>query len=226
MSFSQLHNAHTVNDAVHGHKKLTPMSTVTSFYELSATLLSGKMEQFSKYEGRVTLVINIASCDRNCKKELLQLNELLHTYSARGLVILAFPCNQFGKLEPLENDEIRLFLQTIRPGSKFEPKFQLFAKTEVNGSNCNPIYEYLKMKQPFPLDDDGQLTRSADGFPWSPVTRYDISWNYEKFLITHDGQPVKRYTNRTKVEMLSRDIENLLRKIPKSVKERLQLQTS
>ncbi|KAJ8302638.1 hypothetical protein KUTeg_019034 [Tegillarca granosa] len=208
MSFSQLHNAHTVNDAVHGHKKLTPMSTVTSFYELSATLLSGKMEQFSKYEGRVTL-----------------LNELLHTYSARGLVILAFPCNQFGKLEPLENDEIRLFLQTIRPGSKFEPKFQLFAKTEVNGSNCNPIYEYLKMKQPFPLDDDGQLTRSADGFPWSPVTRYDISWNYEKFLITHDGQPVKRYTNRTKVEMLSRDIENLLRKIPKSVKERLQLQT-
>ncbi|KAK3086672.1 hypothetical protein FSP39_021719 [Pinctada imbricata] len=204
--------------------KPTPVSSVSSFYELSAPLLNGKMEQFSKYEGRVTLIVNMASCDTNTKKELVQLNDLLTTYTVKGLAILVFPCNQFARQEPLDNDEILPFLQSVRPGQKFEPKFTILSKVCVNGRGCIPIYEYLKLKQPAPQDDDGLISKSLADITWNPVMRSDIGWNYEKFLISSDGQPVRRYSHRTNVDVIKKDLESYLRRIPKSVREHLQLQ--
>ncbi|XP_063441120.1 glutathione peroxidase 1-like [Mytilus trossulus] len=201
--------------------KLIPMSCVSSFYELSAILSNGKMEQFAKFDGKVTLVVNMASCDKNTKKELLQLNELVSTCGTRGLVVLVFPSNQLGKLEPLENTEMSPFFYYVRPGSKFEPRFVLFSKVLVNGSDCHPIYEFLKMKQPYPADDDCQISRDHTFICWDPVTRHDVSGNYEKFIISHDGTPVKRYTQKAPFEQIKRDIEIQLKRIPKQPKEHL-----
>lgn len=179
------------------------------------------MDQFSKYDGKVTLVVNMASCDKNTKKELLQLNELVSSCGSRGLVVLVFPSNQLGKLEPLENNEMLPFLYHVRPGLKFEPKFVLFSKVLVNGSDSHPVYEFLRLKQPYPTDDDCQISRDHTMICWDPVTRHDISGNYEKFLISHDGIPVKRYTQKASIETLKRDIDIQLKRIPKQPKDHL-----
>lgn len=136
---------------------------------------------------------------------------------------MAFPCNQFGKLEPLSNAEIPLFLQNVRPGMKFEPKFSIYNKIDINGSQTHPVYEYLKVKQPVPQDDDGQIARDLGEIGWHPVCRSDVSWNYEKFLVSHDGQPIKRYSHRTLAETIKKDIESSLRRIPKATREAHQL---
>jgi glutathione peroxidase len=154
----------------------------------------------------------------------IQLNEFMTVYGPKGLVVMAFPCNQFGKLEPLSNAEIPLFLQNVRPGVKFEPKFIIYSKVDINGSQTHPVYEYLKVKQPLPQDDDGQIARELSDISWQPVCRSDVSWNYEKFLVSHDGQPLKRYSHRTSAEIIKKDIESALRRIPKVTREALQLQ--
>ena len=133
--------------------------------------------------------------------------------------IVCFPCNQFGKLEPLGNEEILLFLKNIRPGCQFVPKFTIFCKTEINGRKAHPVYEFLKMRLPFPSDDDGKISRDNNEISWYPITRYDVSWNFEKFLVSYDGTPVKRYTYKTTTETLKKDIEVLIRRIPKSIRE-------
>jgi glutathione peroxidase len=109
----------------------------------------------------------------------------------------------------------------VRPGSKFEPKFVLFSKVLVNGSDSHPIYEFLRMKQPYPIDDDCQISRDHTLICWDPVTRHDISGNYEKFLISHDGVPVKRYTQKASFEHIKKDIEIQLKRIPKQPKDHL-----
>lgn len=153
----------------------------------------------------------------------LQLNEFVTSYGHKGLSVMVFPCNQFGKLEPLNNSEIPLFLQNVRPGVKFEPKFTIYNKLDINGSQAHPVYEYLKVKQPLPQDDDGQIARDLSEICWHPVCRSDVSWNYEKFLVSHDGHPIKRYSHRTLTECIKKDIEASLRRIPKTTREALQL---
>ncbi|XP_061196058.1 glutathione peroxidase 2-like [Saccostrea echinata] len=203
--------------------KPIPILSISSFYELSAYMPNGRMDHFEKYHGKVSLVVNMASCDKNTKQELIQLNDFATTYGPKGLVVMAFPCNQFGKLEPLDNDEIPLFLQNVRPGSKFEPKFTIYFKIDINGSHSHPVFEYLKVKQPLPQDDDGQIVRELSEISWQPVCRSDVSWNYEKFLVSHDGQPIKRYNHKTATEIIKRDLESALRRIPKATREALQL---
>ncbi|PVD21086.1 hypothetical protein C0Q70_19252 [Pomacea canaliculata] len=152
-----------------------PASSVSSFYQLSAPLINGRMEPLSRHEGRVCLVVNMASADPTTRQELMQLNDLVTVFGPHGLSVLVFPCNQFGGLEPFYNDEIPLILQNVRPGAKFETKFQLFAKCEVNGSSASPVYEYLKVKLPLPTNDDSVLSHdSQHPATWKPVTRYDI----------------------------------------------------
>ena len=157
--------------------------------------------------------------DHSC----VQLNELVTALGPRGLSVLVFPCNQFGGLEPFNNDEIPLIMQHVRPGGKFEPRFQLFAKCDVNGSRASPVYEFLRLRMPQPIDDSMVLSRDCSPITWRPITRYDLGWNYEKFLVSYDGQPVKRYTHRVSVEQIQKDIEVQLRKIPKAVREHLGL---
>ncbi|XP_070193740.1 glutathione peroxidase 1-like [Littorina saxatilis] len=127
----------------HGDKPV-PASAVTSFHQLSALLMNGHVEALSRYEGRVCLV----------------LNELATALEPRGLCVLMFPCNQFGGLEPFNGDEIPLILHHVRPGSKFEPRFQLYAKCDVNGSKVSPVYEFLRFRLPQAIDDN--MVKSRD----------------------------------------------------------------
>ncbi|XP_067652669.1 glutathione peroxidase 2-like [Haliotis asinina] len=202
----------------HPAVKLGPVSSISSFYELSAPLIDGRVDQFKGFEGRLTLVVNIATADFNTRNELKQLNELLSTYSSKGLNIFAFPCNQFDG-EPYENDEILPIMHYVRPGGRFEPRFKLFAKCDVNGIKAAPVFEYLRMKLPRPDNNDDVIIPREKPVPWTPVKRQDIGWNYEKFLINHDGQPVRRYTHKADIELLKKDIETFQRKIPRTVKE-------
>jgi len=112
--------------------------------------------------------------------------ELYNEYSERGLNILAFPCNQFGRQEPGSNEDIYNFVR-----NKYCVTFPMFAKTRVNGNQAHPIFLYLRKNLPGTL---GQA----------------IKWNFTKFLIARDGTPVKRYATYTDPRQMEPDIVRLL----------------
>lgn len=141
------------------------------------------------------------------------MNELHSRYSTKGLVILGVPCNQFGHQENGNNDEILPSLKYVRPGNGFEPNFQLLEKVDVNGKDAHPLFVYLKEKLPFPSDDAVSLMTDPMYIIWSPVTRNDVAWNFEKFLISSDGKPYKRYSKRFNTINIEADIKELLKGI-------------
>jgi len=114
------------------------------------------------------------------------LEEMYNKYKEKGFVVLAFPCNQFGKQEPKSDPEIKEFAQT-----EMHATFPLFSKIEVNGPNVHPIYAYLK----------GKLTGLLGA---------SIKWNFTKFLIGRDGVPVSRHAPQTKPQQFESDIVKLL----------------
>lgn len=125
------------------------------------------------------------------KANYVQFSKLYDTYHDKGFKICAFPCNQFGAQEPGTHEEILDFVET-----KFsaKDKFVWFEKGHVNGKNTREVYSYLKEKLP---SDDGTK---------------DIRWNFAKFLIDHEGNPVKRYSPKTNPNEMVDDIEKLLAK--------------
>ncbi|KAJ8259797.1 hypothetical protein GJAV_G00173560 [Gymnothorax javanicus] len=138
------------------------------------------------------------------------MNELHERYSAKGLVVLGVPCNQFGHQENCKNDEIMQSLKYVRPGKGFEPKFQLLEKVDVNGKDADPLFLFLKSKLPFPSDDPTSLMTDPRNIIWSPVCRNDIAWNFEKFLVGPDGEPFKRYSRCFLTSDIEGDIKKLL----------------
>jgi len=138
------------------------------------------------------------------------MNELHERFSAKGLVVLGVPCNQFGHQENCKNEEILLSLKYVRPGNGFEPKFQLSEKVEVNGKDTHPLFQFLKAALPFPSDDPTSLMGDPKCIIWSPVCRNDVSWNFEKFLIGPDGEPFKRYSRAFLTSNIEGDIAKLL----------------
>lgn len=141
---------------------------------------------------------------------IFQMNELMEKYSEKGLAILGFPCNQFGHQENCKNNEILNSLKYVRPGNGFEPKIDIFGKISVNGKDAHPLFVYLKEKLPRPHDDEMELMSDCRLILWAPVRRYDVSWNFEKFLIDSNGVPVKRYSNNFPTADIASDIEALL----------------
>nr|ABU49600.1 glutathione peroxidase [Paralichthys olivaceus] len=141
------------------------------------------------------------------------MNELHSRYSSKGLVILGVPCNQFGHQENCKNEEILRCLKYVRPGNGFEPKFQLLEKVDVNGKDAHPLFVYLKNSLPFPSDDTMALMSDPKFITWSPVSRNDVSWNFEKFLIGPDGEPYKRYSRNFLTIDIEADIKDLLQKV-------------
>jgi len=127
------------------------------------------------------------------------------------LAILAFPCNQFGHQECAKNEEILNVLKYVRPGNGYVPKFPVFEKREVNGKNTDPIFAFLKSKLPLPHDDEVSLAGNRDAIIWSPVSRSDISWNFEKFLIDTTGAPFRRYSKKFETKDIASDIQSLLK---------------
>ncbi|KYQ92773.1 hypothetical protein DLAC_05352 [Tieghemostelium lacteum] len=125
-----------------------------------------------------------------------------------GLVILGFPCGQFYNQEPGTNSEILDCLKYVRPGNGFEPNFLLFNKTIINGLGTDNTYIWLKSGCPntspvISFIDNTFLT-------WNPVQYNDITWNFEKFLVSRSGQLVRRYSPETFPLLLMNDIYDLL----------------
>jgi glutathione peroxidase len=155
-------------------------------YDFSAKTIEGKDKPLSEYRGKVLLIVNVASrCGFTPQYEGLQ--KLYAKYQPKGLEILGFPCNQFGAQEPGTESEIQSFCEL-----NFGVKFQLFAKIDVNGEKTHPLFKYLTKDLP------GILGTEA------------IKWNFAKFLVDKEGNPVKRYGSAEKPEGLEKDIEKLL----------------
>ncbi|KAL7985829.1 hypothetical protein Chor_010995, partial [Crotalus horridus] len=139
---------------------------------------------------------------------LSELNALQTSLGIDRLVILGFPCNQFGKQEPGQNSEILQGIKHVRPGGGFVPNFQLFQKGDVNGENEQRIYTFLKNSCPPVVESFGDPAKLF----WSPMKIHDIKWNFEKFLVNPQGKPVMRWFQRTNVSSVKNDIIRYMRK--------------
>ena len=157
-----------------------------SVYDFEATDIQGRSTPLSQYQGKVLLIVNTASaCGFTPQYKGLQ--ALHEQYADRGLVVLGFPCNQFGAQEKGTDDEIASFCEL-----NFGVSFPLFKKVDVNGSDAHPLFVQLKKRAPGLLGSQG------------------IKWNFTKFLIGRDGQVIQRYAPQDKPESLAADIERAL----------------
>ena len=159
------------------------MSTVHDF---SALGIDGKTRQLADYAGKVLLIVNTAS---KCgfTPQYKGLEELYRTYKERGLVVLGFPCNQFGAQEPGSDSEISEFCEL-----NYGVTFPLFGKVDVNGAQAHPLFAHLKKEAP------GLLGSEA------------IKWNFTKFLVGKDGKVIERYAPNTAPADIAKDIEKAL----------------
>ncbi|CAN8003469.1 unnamed protein product [Ixodes pacificus] len=153
-----------------------------SIYEFSALDIDGNKVDFNKYRGHVTLIVNVACKCLLTQEHYKKLSALYHKYSeSKGLRIMAFPTNDFAKQEPWAEPEIKEFVK------QFDVTFDMFSKINVNGDNAHPLWKYLKEKQP--------------GFLFNA-----IKWNFTKFLVDKNGQPVKRYAPTDSFETIEADL--------------------
>ena len=157
-----------------------------NLYSFSTNLLGGEAVSLDRFRGKVVLVVNTASkCGFTPQYEGLE--NLYKKYKDQGLEIIGFPCNQFGNQEPGTAQEIQQFCQL-----NYGVSFTMFDKIDVNGENAHPLYKWLKKELP------------------GVVGTQNIKWNFTKFLIDRQGNPVKRYGSQTKPEDLAADIEKQL----------------
>ncbi|XP_028402364.1 glutathione peroxidase-like [Dendronephthya gigantea] len=181
----------------------------TSIHEFRDQDLKGRIVDFNNYRDNIVLLVNVATfCQYTF--QYLGLNKLQEKYQRSdrcGLKILAVPCNQFAHQEPGNNaEEIFNGLKYVRPGRGFEPQMLMMKKRDVNGKNEDSLYTWLKASCPSPSPE---INEKSDIY-YSPVRNDDISWNFEKILLDHKGQPRKRYTSAVEPEELVSDIEELI----------------
>uniref|UniRef100_G3TLJ5 Glutathione peroxidase n=1 Tax=Loxodonta africana TaxID=9785 RepID=G3TLJ5_LOXAF len=181
-----------------------------TIYEYGALTIDGEEYiPFKQYAGKYILFVNVASYAPSLPSlPDTELNALQEELAPFGLVILGFPCNQFGKQEPGENSEILASLKYVRPGGGFVPNFQLFEKGDVNGEKEQKFYTFLKNSCP----PTSELMGSPGRLFWDPMKVHDIRWNFEKFLVGPDGLPVMRWYHRTTVNTVKIDILNYMRR--------------
>ncbi|CAG5905007.1 unnamed protein product [Menidia menidia] len=134
------------------------------------------------------------------------MNALMEMFGNHNFTVLGFPCNQFGLQSPEVNHEMLSILTYVRPGGGFVPKFPIFGKVEVNGLNEEPLFTFLKENLPFVNPLIGETKKLF----WSPIKVNDIRWNFERFLITADGIPFRRYELHCPFENVEKDIADLL----------------
>ena len=158
-----------------------------SMLKIPCTTLRGEQKTLADYPARAVLVVNTAS-QCGITPQYKGLESLWERYRERGLGVLGFPCNQFGKQEPGDELAISQFCEV-----NFGVSFPLFKKIEVNGGGAHPFYQWLKKEK------SGLLGIGA------------IKWNFTKFLIGQDGTLVKRFAPATKPQDLTREIEALLK---------------
>ena len=165
------------------------VETENKVFDFEAESLDGSRGKLADYRGKVLLIVNTAS---RCgfTPQYAGLEKIYRSYKDRGLVILGFPCNQFGAQEPGSAAEIGTFCE-----KNYGVSFPMFAKIEVNGENAHPLYRYLKRKG---RESSVRLT----GVP--------IKWNFTKFLVDRAGKVVARFAPNTRPESLGTDIEKVL----------------
>ena len=155
------------------------MATV---YDFEAQTIDGQTVALSAYQGKVLLIVNTASAC-GFTPQFAGLEKLHQEFADQGLVVLGFPCNQFGSQDPGSNEEIGAFCQ-----KNYGVSFPMMAKTEVNGAQAHPLYQWLKTQAPGMLGSEG------------------IKWNFTKFLVGKDGVSVKRYGSVDTPASVSKDI--------------------
>lgn len=142
---------------------------MTSVYDFSAVDIKGQTRSLAEWRGKTLLIVNVASkCGFTPQYEALE--ELWQDQRDRGLVVLGFPCNQFGHQEPGTNEEILEFCRT-----QYDVTFPMFSKIDVNGEHAHPLYKWLK------------------GHGKGILGSESVKWNFTKFLVDADGQVVKRF---------------------------------
>ena len=162
------------------------MPTATSVYDFEALDIQGKKVPLKRYAGKLLLIVNTASsCGFTPQYKGLQ--ALHEQYEAKGLMVLGFPCNQFGAQESGSEDEIASFCEM-----NFGVSFPLMSKVDVNGADAAPLFAWLSEEAP------GLLGSTS------------IKWNFTKFLVGKDGQVIKRYAPQDTPASLAKDIEAAL----------------
>ncbi|MCI0764365.1 glutathione peroxidase [Bacillus sp. TL12] len=155
-------------------------------YNFSAKTITGEEKSLREYEGKVLLIVNVASkCGFTPQYKGLQ--SIYEKYKGQGLEILGFPCNQFGGQEPGTEEEITSFCEL-----NYGVTFPMFAKVDVKGDKSHPLYTYMTDRAP------GILGMKA------------VKWNFTKFLIGRDGKVMDRFAPQTKPEELEKEIEKVL----------------
>ena len=158
---------------------------MTTMYDFTANDITGNPVDFAGFKDKAMLIVNTASkCGFTPQFDGLE--KLHQTYKDKGLVVIGFPCNQFGGQDPAENSEIGSFCQ-----KNYGVSFLMMEKVDVNGKDAHPIFKWLKRQE------GGFLT---DG----------IKWNFTKFLVNKEGDVIGRYGSTTKPEALSKDIEKVI----------------
>ena len=154
-------------------------------YQFNFSQLDGEEVSLSKFKGKAILVVNTASfC--GLTYHYTGLEKLYQEYKEKGLVIIGFPCNQFGKQEPGTSEEINDFCNL-----NYDVTFPMSTKVDVNGKNAHPLFRYLKNEL------KGTLTNN-------------VKWNFTKFLIDRDGVPFKRFGSTIEPEDISSSINEIL----------------
>lgn len=142
------------------------MSIPQDFYSIPVTLADGRKTSMADWQGHALMIVNTAS-QCGFTPQLETLQELFAEYAPRGLFVIAMPCNQFGAQEPGSNDDIVTFCSTT-----YSVEFPILEKADVNGENTHPLFAYLKGDGP------------------------DVAWNFEKFLVSPQGEVVARFDSR------------------------------
>ncbi|TBR73839.1 MAG: glutathione peroxidase [Burkholderiaceae bacterium] len=157
-----------------------------TIYDFEALQMDGERVSLKNFAGKALLIVNTASAC-GFTPQFAGLEQLHETYGAKGLVVLGFPCNQFGAQDPGSNEEIASFCQL-----NYGVSFPMMAKIDVNGAKADPLYQWLTAEAP------GLLGLKA------------IKWNFTKFLIGKDGHVIKRYAPTDTPKSLTKDIETAL----------------
>jgi glutathione peroxidase len=162
------------------------MSGMSTAYDFEARTIDGRQVPLAQFKGQPLLIVNTASAC-GFTPQFAGLEKLHEAYGGRGLVVLGFPCNQFGAQDPGSDSEIAQFCQL-----NYGVSFPMMSKIDVNGDTAHPLYRWLTAEAP------GLLGTKA------------IKWNFTKFLIGRDGTVIKRYAPQDKPESLAKDIEAVL----------------
>ena len=157
-----------------------------NIYEFTCEDSSGQKIELGSYQGKVLLIVNTASqCGFTPQYEGLE--KLQQAFADENFSVLAFPCNQFGGQEPGTNEEITEFCKL-----NYNNNFPIFSKIDVKGDNAHPLFRFLTQERKGLLGTE------------------NIKWNFTKFLVNKEGEPVSRYAPSTTPDKIQSDIEKLL----------------